>query len=97
VIGVCCGHPDDSSWENVHKSGASTINTAREDMHFAKKDLCHRRADTPAGAVGVSYGGGQSVRLLAPSHILPLTGHRLGSRQPRQLWHQCVDFCIPPQ
>ena len=97
MIGVCCGHPDDTSWGNVHKSGAGAINTAREDMHFAKKDLRHRRADTPAGAVGVSYGGGQSVRLLAPSHILPLTGHRLGSGQPRQLWHQCVDFCIPPQ
>ena len=83
MIGVCCGHPDDTSWGNVHKSGASAINTAREDMHFAKKDLRHRRADTPAGAVGVSYGGGQPVCLLAHSHIMPLTGCRLGSRQPR--------------
>jgi len=97
VVGVCCGHPDDTSWGNVHKSGASAINTAREDMHFAKKDLCHRRADTPTGAVGVSYGGGQPVGLLAQSHTLPLTGRRLGSRQPRQLRYQRVNLCISSQ
>jgi hypothetical protein len=32
-------------------------------MNFAKKDLKHRRADTPAGAAGASFGGGQQVRL----------------------------------
>jgi hypothetical protein len=63
VIGVCAGSPDDSSWERVHRSLGSEIEEARETMHFAKKDLKHRRADTPAAAVGVSYGGGQAVGL----------------------------------
>jgi hypothetical protein len=73
VIGVSCGHPDDDSWENVHKSEAGAVDTARGAMHFAKKDLRHHRADTPAGAVGVSYGSGQSICLLAHSHTPPLT------------------------
>lgn len=63
VIGVCAGSPDDSSWERVHRPLASEIEEARKAMRFAKKDLKHRRADTPAAAVGVSYGGGQAVGL----------------------------------
>jgi hypothetical protein len=61
VIGVCAGSPDDPSWFDVHTSLASAIDTARESMRFSKKDLKHRRADTLAGAVGVSFGGGQAV------------------------------------
>lgn len=44
---------------------AADIDTAREAAHFSKKDLKHRRADTPAAAVGVSYGGGQPVGLFS--------------------------------
>jgi hypothetical protein len=64
VIGVCAGAPDGPSWEGVHQSMASEIDQSRETMRFTKKDLKHRHADTPAGAVGVSYGGGQPVGLL---------------------------------
>ena len=75
VIGVCCGRPDDDSWANSQESAADTIDVAHSAMNFSKKDLCHRHADTPAGAVGVSYGGGQRVSLLTHSHTLSLTGH----------------------
>lgn len=63
VIGVCCGRPDDSSWDSVPKLAAEAVDGACRAMNFSKKDLKHRRADTPAGAVGASFGGGQQVRL----------------------------------
>jgi hypothetical protein len=62
-MGVCGGRPSDPSWDSVPKSAAEKIDSARRAMNFAKKDLKHRRADTPAGAAGASFGGGQQVRL----------------------------------
>jgi len=63
VIGVCCGRPGDSLWDSVPKSAAETVDSARKAMNFSKKDLKHHQADTPAGAIGASFGSGQQVRL----------------------------------
>src|SRR6266436_4401267 len=77
VIGVCCGRPSDPSFDSVPKSAANAVESAREAMRFSKTDLKHRRANTPAGAIGVSYGGGQAVSPYRGLDLPLLTGDDL--------------------
>ncbi|KIM90629.1 hypothetical protein PILCRDRAFT_1890 [Piloderma croceum F 1598] len=51
VIGVCAGHPDDPSWDPLHKRVAREVDTARDRMNFGAKDVNHRRMADPSKAV----------------------------------------------
>lgn len=64
IIAVCCGHPNDSTWDATHQSAADAIDTSRSQLHCPPKHKMHRRGEFPAFAAGVSYGGGQKVSYL---------------------------------
>ncbi|KAF9060811.1 hypothetical protein BDP27DRAFT_1159654, partial [Rhodocollybia butyracea] len=59
VSGVVGSHPQDTKWlEAVNDTATKAIRQARADLTFSEKQANHRRADCPAVAFGVSFGGG---------------------------------------
>ncbi|KAF9060393.1 hypothetical protein BDP27DRAFT_1493380, partial [Rhodocollybia butyracea] len=59
VTGVVGGNPQDTNWlETVNEPATEAIREARKDLTFSEKQTNHRRADCPAVAFGVSFGGG---------------------------------------
>ena len=63
VIAVCCANPVDSNWSAVVQGATAAVEEARQALHVPPKDEQQRRGHFPAFAIGVSYGGGQRVRL----------------------------------
>ena len=61
AVGVMGGMPKDVHWDDLQLEAAHEIENARTLLSFKDKETHHRRGDFPAIAVGVSYGGGQSV------------------------------------
>ncbi|KAF9033009.1 hypothetical protein BDP27DRAFT_1178607, partial [Rhodocollybia butyracea] len=59
VSGVIGGNPQGTGWlETVNEAATAAIRQARSELTFSEKQANHRRADCPAVAFGVSFGGG---------------------------------------
>lgn len=63
VIGACIPYPKGGDWANTNVKASGAIEAARGKCIFPAKTTSeeHRRGPFPALAVGVSYGGGQTV------------------------------------
>jgi hypothetical protein len=96
VIGICAGHPDDTSWEKTKVDAAAAMKDARKNCRFPKGAKSHRRGLFPALAVGASFGGGQEVRPTYLKRIISNTRTQ-GPWQPSQQRHQCRYFVLTSQ
>lgn len=62
IIAVLAGRPiGDGTWEGVVREFDATMKVAHNELRFGKR--CDRRGNFRTIATGVSYGGGQTVRL----------------------------------
>jgi len=61
VIGICAGHPEDTSWAKLKDDATAALRKARQSCRFPKGATLHRRGLFPALAIGASFGGGQEV------------------------------------
>ncbi len=62
VITVLAGQPEDPDWESVHTSASDLLEQSRGKCTFSQKQWKHRRGCYSALSVGISFGGGQTVR-----------------------------------
>jgi hypothetical protein len=51
----------DQSWEDVVKTAAEALESARGKLYFEAKQLIHKRGYFPVQPFGYSFGGGQLV------------------------------------
>jgi hypothetical protein len=65
-VAVLAGRPRGDDWDIVVGEAGEQIREARGQCQFTEKQAHHRRGDFPALAVGISYGGGQTV---SASHL----------------------------
>lgn len=63
VVGVLAGRPLDPGWGAVHDSALSALESAAPKMRLRPKDAAHRRGSYPSVSHGISFGGGQEVRI----------------------------------
>ncbi len=68
VVVVVVGQPNDADWPSVRKSALAALLSARKRCRFSKKMCMHRRGQFPALSTGISFGGGQQVRISIPLH-----------------------------
>lgn len=67
IIAVLVGQPDDPMWKDAVNDAAGVMQEverlgACQDL-FTEKNLHHRRGEFLAVPAGVSFGGGQKVRV----------------------------------
>ena len=71
IIAVLVGQPNDPTWDQVAHDAAAVMEEVREageeEECFSEKFLSHRRGEFVAFPVGVSFGGGQKVRVSIPN------------------------------
>ncbi|KAK0220574.1 hypothetical protein IW262DRAFT_1272699 [Armillaria fumosa] len=65
VIAVLAGQPEDPNWESVHTSVSDLLDQSRGKCTFSRKQRKHCRSCYSALSVGISFGGGQTVCILA--------------------------------
>jgi len=90
IVAVLVGQPDDPEWVYVIKDAAEVLEEVQQlgaDMDlFSEKSLDHRRGEFLAIPVGVSFGGGQTVRAFPGRFCkLYLTGFKI--QEPGNLVH----------
>lgn len=59
IIAILAGRPSGKDWEETVQKYLQALARAKESLQFGKK--CDRRGPFRTIAVGVSYGGGQTV------------------------------------
>ncbi len=94
VITVLAGHPDDPNWDNLHQDVADMLENFRAQCKFSDDQCKHRCGRFPALSYGISYGGGQTVRLLLfvntyKPDFLPTAPTKLA---PQQGQHSSFDY-----
>ena len=63
VIGALAGRPQDAGWGAVHDGALAALESAAPEMRLRPKDTAHRRGSYPSISHGISFGGGQEVRV----------------------------------
>lgn len=64
VFGQLAGRPkNDPKWDKILEGAMNAIREARGLLRFGRKQMSDRRGPFPTFAFGISYGGGQEVRL----------------------------------
>jgi len=64
---LLAGRPKDPDYVEDMKSMEQSMHRAREQVHFNKESLKHRRGAYPMKSTGISYGGGSKVSASRPS------------------------------
>lgn len=67
MITVLAGCPRDSTWPDVARQAQLLLDAARDDFILHEEHVEHRRGSYGSIAVGMSYGGGQTVSIAMPS------------------------------
>lgn len=66
VIGLLAGRPADPAWDNVASEAYAAMARAAKEATFSAKQKLHDRGNFATLAVGVSFGGGRTVRQCPP-------------------------------
>lgn len=61
-MGVLVGRPREN-WDEVHDDAVVALEWATKEMHFSDDELDHRRGKYGTVSHGLSFGGGQDVRI----------------------------------
>lgn len=62
VIALLAGRPSDPSWDHVASEAYAAMTHAAKEANFGVKQTVHDRGKFATMAVGVSFGGGRTVR-----------------------------------
>ena len=92
IIAALVGQPDDPEWSEVIDAATAVMQEVQQlgmsEQLFSEKHLDHRHGEFLAIPVGVSFGGGQTVRIdwLSQRYRL-LTNSNLNPQEPGNLIH----------
>lgn len=62
IVAMLAGRPAGKGWDEQVERAAEGVEAVRDQLSAAALEKENRRADCPAMAIGISYGGGQTVR-----------------------------------
>lgn len=73
IVVMLAGRPSDPGWDGVIEEATSLFMAAKAKFDAQGEDIEHRRGHFVALRCGVSFGGGQTVRILLPVAFFVLT------------------------